>query len=177
MLSAPRQSPRGNSVISKERLYDVDERETRRFILAKVKDTWVHELKNARTYYTKVHAKDLLDHIQRSCLSTHAINALSLQLDMRKYHEQADRIPEYINMLEDAQRTALHIDETNPITDTSVLNIPTAMMLLLQQSPRTTEEWEDVPPVEKHWKTWKSMYKAAQGRVSIASIDTISQTR
>ena len=72
-------------------------------------------------------------------------------------------------MLEDAQRTALRIDETNPITDTSVLNIATAAMISSKQPPRTTEEWEDVPPVEKHWKTWKSMYKAAQGRERVRS--------
>ena len=68
----------------------------------------------------------------------HAIDALSLKLDMRKYHEQADGIHEYINILEDAQRTALCIDETNPITDTSVLNIATVTMLSLQQFPCTT---------------------------------------
>ena len=68
---------------------------------------------------------------------------------MRKYQEQAKGIPEYINMIEDAQRTALCIDETNPITDTSVLNIATAAMLSSQKYPCTTEEWEDAPPVEK----------------------------
>ena len=83
----------------------------------------IWEFKNARTYYTKVLAKGLLEHLQDSCLGTHAIDALSLQLDMRKYHLLADGIPEYINMLEDAQRTAVRIDETNPITDTSILSI------------------------------------------------------
>ena len=83
---------------------------------------------------------------------------------MWKYHQQDDGIPEYINMLEDAQRTALRIDETNPITDTSLLNITTAAILSLQKFARTTEEWEDVPPVEKHWKKCKTMYKSAQGR-------------
>ena len=98
------------AAISDKRLYDVAERETRRFILAKVEDTLVRELKNARTYYTKVHAKDLIDHLQISCLGTHAIDALSLQIDMRKYHQQSDGIPEYINMLEDAQRMAEGVD-------------------------------------------------------------------
>ena len=111
---------------------------------------WVRELKNARTYYTKMHAKDLLNHLQSSCLGTHAIDTFNLQLDMRKNHEQAYGIPEYINMLEDAQRTALCIDETNLITDTSVLNIATTDMLSSQQFPRTTEAWEDVPTVDKH---------------------------
>ena len=140
------------AAIANERLYDVAERETRRFIFDKVKDTWVRKLKNACIYYTKVHTKDLLDCLQSLCLGTYAINYLSPQIDKQKYYQQADGIPEYINMLEDDQRTALRIDETNPITDTSVLNIATAAMLSSQQFPRTTEEWEDVPPVDKHWQ-------------------------
>ena len=82
---------------------------------------------------------------------------------MRKYHLQADGIPEYINMLEDSQHTALHIDKTNPIMDTSVLNIGTAAMLSSQQFPRTTEEWEDAPPVDKHWKNGKQCTKQRRG--------------
>ena len=131
----------------------------------------MRELKNARTYYTKVHSKDLLDHLKSSCLGTHAIDNFILQFDMRKYHKQADGIPEYINMLEDAQRMALRIDETNPITGTSVMNIVNAAMLSLQQPPRTTEECEDIPAVEKHWKTCKTMYKAAQGRDRVRAKD------
>ena len=92
------------------------------------------------------------------------MDALSLQIDMRKYHQQADGIPEHINMLEDAQCTSLRIDKTNPITDTSVLNSATAAMLSLQQFSCTTEEWEDVPPVDKHCHKWKTMYKTVQGR-------------
>ena len=89
----------------------------------------MRKLKNARTYYTKLHVKDILDHLQSLCLGTHAIDALSLQLDMRKYHKQADGILEYINGPEDAECTALRIDETNPITDTSVFNIASAAMI------------------------------------------------
>ena len=48
---------------------------------------------------------------------------------MRKYHKQADGILEYINGPEDAECTALRIDETNPITDTSVFNIASAAMI------------------------------------------------
>ena len=76
-----------------------------------------------------MHAKALLNHLQSSCLVTHAIDALSLQIDMMKYHQQADGITKYINMLKDTQHAALRIDKTNPITDTSVLNISTATML------------------------------------------------
>ena len=72
-------------------------------------------------------------------------------------------------MLKDVQHTALQIDETNQITDTSMLNIATAVMLLLQQYPRTTEDWEEVAPVDEHCKKLKSMCKSAQGRERVRS--------
>ena len=64
-------------------IFEVTERELRKFILAIVEDTWVRELKDANTFYTKVTGKALLDHLQASCLGTHAIDALTLQLEMR----------------------------------------------------------------------------------------------
>ena len=109
-------------------------------------------------------AKELLDHLQASCLGTHAIDALGLQIAMKEFHHQAEGIPEYINLLEDAQRTAIRIDKKNPITDASVLVIATTAMIADGRFPRTTEEWEDLPAADKTWKKWKTMYKAAQGK-------------
>jgi hypothetical protein len=103
--------------LSDKETYVVAEHEIHKFILAKVKDTWVRELKDATTFYTKVLAINLLQHLQSTCLGTHTIDALSLQIEMREFHKAADGIPEYINMLEDAQRTVLRIDKGNPITD------------------------------------------------------------
>ena len=120
--------------------YEIAERKVRKFILAIIEDTWVRELKDARTFYNKVTALQLLNHLQASCLGTHSIDALSLQIEMRDFHNKAVGVPEYINMLEDAQRTALRIDENNPITNKSVLNIATNAMLKTQQFPCTNDE-------------------------------------
>ncbi|KAL7531028.1 hypothetical protein ACHAXR_003813, partial [Thalassiosira sp. AJA248-18] len=64
---------------------------------------------------------------------------------MRDYHNTAEGIPEYINMLEDAQRQALRIDSNNPITNASVLVIATSAFLKDNRFPRTSEDWEDLP--------------------------------
>ena len=151
-------------------IFEVTERELRKFILAIVEDTWVRELKDANTFYTKVTGKALLDHLQASCLGTHAIDALTLQLEMRDYHVKAEGIPEYINLLEDAQRTAKRIDKDNPITNKSVLNIATNAMLNSQQFPRTNDEWEDLPADQKTWDGWKTLYKAAQGKERVRKL-------
>ena len=56
-----------------EKAYSAAARCVRTFILSKVEDTWVRELRHARTFYSKVHAIDILEHLERSCLGTHAI--------------------------------------------------------------------------------------------------------
>ena len=144
--------------------YEVTERCLRKFVISKVEDTWIRELKHAKHFYTKKTAKQILDHLQVSCLGTHAIDALSLQIAMRDYHLKAEGIPEYINMLEDAQRQALRIDENNPITNASVLVIATSAFLKDSRFPRTSEDWEDLLPNEKTWEAWKKLYKTAQGK-------------
>ena len=90
---------------------------------------------------------------------------------MREYHLSAEGVPEYINMLEDAQRTAIRINQNNLITDSSVLADATASMLSSQQFPRATEEWEHLKPSAKTWTEWKDLYKKTLGmeRVRVKS--------
>ena len=70
---------------------------------------------------------------------------------MRDYHYTAEGIPEYINMLEDAQRSALRIDTNNPITNAPVLVIATSAFLKDNRFPHTSEDWEDLSSTEKTW--------------------------
>jgi hypothetical protein len=144
--------------------YDATEKSLRKFVISKVEDTWIRELKSAQFFYTKRTALEIITHLQKACLGTHAIDALSLQIAMRDYHHTAEGIPEYINMLEDAQRSALRIDANNPLTNASMLVIATSAFLKDNRFPRTSEDWEDLPSADKTWVAWKTMYKAAQGR-------------
>ena len=147
--------------IADYQLYAVAKREARHFLLDVVEDTWVRELRELRTYYTKVTALQILVHMLASCSGGHAIDALSLQIEMREYHTKAHGIPEYINMLEDAQKQAVQIDEDNPITDKSVLTIATAAMLKTGQFPEVVREWEKMPKAQRTWDAWKKTFKKA----------------
>lgn len=84
--------------------YTMAERETKDFILAVVEDTWVRELKDSSTFYSLVTARELLKHLQSTCTGLHALDVLTLQNEMQKYHVEVEGVPEYINMLEDAQK-------------------------------------------------------------------------
>ena len=78
--------------------------ETAQFILAVAEDTWVQELQDTETFYIIVVRKALLAHLQAGCIGRHTLNLLALHNEMQRYHLKVDGIPEYINMIEDAQK-------------------------------------------------------------------------
>ena len=152
--------------------YAVVKREGRKFVLSKVEDGWVRELKDSKTFYTDVTIKDLLDHLQASCLGTHAVDITSLKIEMNSYHTQADDIFQYINMLEDGMERAARIakkqgKKRNPIDDDDLLDMATTAHIKMEQFPRTNEEWEDLLPHEKTWAKWKGLYKAAENKARV----------
>ena len=79
-------------------------RETTQLVLSIVADTWVRELQDTDSLYTEVGPKYLFLHLQVGCTGRHALGLLALHNEMQRYHLEVEGIPEYINMLEDAQR-------------------------------------------------------------------------
>ena len=102
-------------------------RETAQFILAVVGNTWVGELHNTKTLYTNVAPKALLSHLQSGCTGRHALNLLALHNEIQHYHLEVEGIPEYINMLEDAQKQAGQVSQT--IADETLLLFAYTAML------------------------------------------------
>ena len=82
-------------------------RETIKLVLAIVADTWVRKLRDLDSLYTEVIPKDLFAHLQAGCTSRHTLELLALHNEIQRYHLEVEGIPEYINMLEDAQRQAV----------------------------------------------------------------------
>ena len=83
--------------------FDTARRETTKFVLAVVADTWVSELRDSDSLYTKVAHKGLFAHLQVGCTGRHALNVLALHNEIQRDHLKVEVIPEYINMLVDAQ--------------------------------------------------------------------------
>ena len=86
--------------------YKTARQETTQFVPAVVADTWVRELRDAEYIYTKVSPKDLFSHLQAGCTGRHALELLVLHNEMQRYHLEVEGIPDYINIIEDAQRQA-----------------------------------------------------------------------
>jgi hypothetical protein len=67
---------------------------------------WYNDLKNTDTFYTKVTAIDIMALLDTNSGGLHALDMILLCTDMMKYYVQADSIPQFIVMMEDAQKKA-----------------------------------------------------------------------
>ena len=121
--------------------YEMEWRETAQVILAVVKDTWVQELQDTETLYTDISPKEFLARLQAGYTGCHAFKRLALHNEMQRYHLELDGIPEYINMLEDAQKQAGRDGRT--IADETLLLFATTAMLTTERFPITNDDWED----------------------------------
>ena len=89
----------------------------------------------------------------------HAVDMLSLRTNMHQYYAQADGIPQYIIMLEDAQKKAKRADM--PIADVELVMMASAAVLAAQHFPRKVDDWEGLPAASRTWTAWKTAFRLA----------------
>ena len=134
-------------------------------MLAVVADTWVRELRDPETIYTEVDPRDLLAHLQAGCTGRHALDLLALLNEMQRYHMEVEGIPEYINMLEDAQRQASRAGHA--ISDNTPLLFASTAMLTSERFPRANDAWEDQVEPDNTWAAWKLAYKQSHAKARV----------
>jgi hypothetical protein len=84
---------------------------------------------------------------------------ISLRTNMHQYYIQADGIPQYINMLEDAQKKAKRAGM--PIADIELVMMASAAVLAAQHFPREVNDWEGLPSSACTWSAWKTAFRLA----------------
>ena len=124
-----------NALLADGGVYATAERKTSLFILWAVDNIWISEFsKGMLTYYSKVFAKMMLDHLQELCLGNHEINILVLTEKMRQMYQVFETTPQYVNLLEKAQKQA-EIAEM-PIADVTLVMMVTKAMLETERYPK-----------------------------------------
>jgi hypothetical protein len=76
------------------------------FIEAVVNNTWICDLCNPKTFYSNITALAIFNHLCKHSSSLHVLDMVSLTIQMSQYYVGTPDIPEYIFLLEDAQRKA-----------------------------------------------------------------------
>ncbi len=78
---------------------------------------------------------------------------------MSKYYKGMPDIPEYIFLLEDAQRKAARA--RLPVTNQTLTLLASTALLAADTFPHTTELWEELDLANKTWAAWKTASLAA----------------
>ncbi len=119
------------------------ERGAAKFLRETVDEVWFKDLKDADSFYTKVSALEIIPFLDANSGGLHAIDMISLCTNMHQYYIQADGIPQYINMLEDAQKKAKRAGM--PIAGIELVMMALAAVLAAQHFLREVDDWEGLP--------------------------------
>ena len=98
-------------------------------------------------------------HLDANSGGLHAINMIALRTAMQAYYKQLGGIPQYIALLEDAQKKAKQAHM--PIADTELDMMAPVTVLAVQHFPREVENWEGLPAAACTWYAWKTTFRLA----------------
>ncbi len=120
--------------------------------------TWYADLKDTDTFYTKVLAIQIMAFLDANSGGLHAVDMLTLRTNMHGYYAQADGIPQYIIMLEEAQKKAKRAGM--PITDMELVMMALAAVLTTMHFPCKVDNWEGLPALGRTWAEWKTSFRS-----------------
>jgi hypothetical protein len=92
-----------------------------------IDEIWFDDMKDAETLYKKVTALEIMAHLNTNSGGAHAIDMISLHLNMTQYYVQVDGIPQFIVMMEDAQKKSKQAGM--PIVDVKLVMMALAAIL------------------------------------------------
>jgi hypothetical protein len=110
-----------------------------KFLHDVVNEIWYNDLKNADTFYTKVTAINIMALLDATSGGLHALDMISLCTNMMQYYMQADGIPQFIVMMEDAQKKAKRAGM--PIANVKLVMMASAAVLAAQHFPHEVYNW------------------------------------
>jgi hypothetical protein len=130
-----------------------------KFLRKVVDEVWYNNLKDPNTFYTKVMARKIIAFLNANSGGLHTIDMISLRINMHNYYTQADGIPQYINMLEDAQKKATRAGM--PIAEVKLVMMASVVVLVAQYFPCEVDDWEGLPSASCMWTAWKTAFRLA----------------
>ncbi len=122
-------------------------------------ETWYADLKDTDTFYMKVLVINIMAFLDANSRGLHAVDMLTLRRNMHGYYAQADGIPQYIIMLEEAQKKAKQAGM--PIADIKPVMMALAAVLAAMHFPREVDDWEGLPAHGCTWAAWKTSFRSA----------------
>jgi hypothetical protein len=139
--------------------YEAAERGVAKFLRDVDDEIWYNDLKDAKTFHTKVTVIEIMALLDTNSGGLHTVDMISLRTNMAQYYVQADGIPQFIVMMEDAQKKAKRAGM--PIANVELVMMASAAVLAAQHFPREVDDWEGLPAVDRTWRAWKVAFRLA----------------
>jgi hypothetical protein len=89
-------------------------------------------------------------HLDANRGGLYAIDMISLRSNMTQYYVQVDDIPQFIVMMEDAQKKAKQAGM--PIAGVELVMMASAAVLTAQHFPQEVDDWEGLPAIGCTWR-------------------------
>jgi hypothetical protein len=134
----------------------------KKLIRAAVEEVYINELKDGTTFFHKVNARDLLEHLEKNSTGLHALDIVALRTNMLLLYKNAASMPDFILTMEEAQKKAKRAEL--PILDIELAMYAATSVLQSGDYKKETDEWEGRHASIKTWTEWKQAYLAAYAR-------------
>ena len=109
------------------------------FIMAVVEETWYKDLEDADTFYVKVTALKLLDHLTEFCAGLHTVDAVNIPQLMKELYKDLEGVPQFINSVEAVQRKSKRAKLV--INDEYLYAVALKSLLQSEEYGTETQEW------------------------------------
>ena len=119
----------------------------------------IQELEDLDTFYTKVTALKLLNHLTEFFAGLHTVDAVDILQLMKSLYKDSKGVPQFINAVESVQRKS---KLAKLVINYKYLHA-VALKSLLQSGEYETEtrEWSKLPEDKQTWADWKTTFRAA----------------
>jgi hypothetical protein len=104
-------------------------------------------------------ALEIMAHHDVNSRGLHVINMISPPLNMTQYYIQANGIPQFIVMMEDAQKKAKQAGM--PIANVKLVMMALAAILAAQHFLKEVDDWEGLRAINRTWRAWKVAFRLA----------------
>jgi hypothetical protein len=108
--------------------------------------------------------------LNANSIGLHALDMISLCTDMMQYYVQADDIPQFIIMMEDAPKKVKRAGM--PIADAKLVMMALAAVLAAKHFPREVDNWEGLPATSRTWQAWKMAFCLAHLKHQPSAVPT-----
>jgi hypothetical protein len=131
----------------------------KKLIRAAVKEVYINKLKDGATFFYKVNAQELLEHLEKNSTGLHALDIVALRTNMLLLYKNAASMPDFILAMEEAQKKTKRAKL--PILDIDLAMYAATSVLQSGDYKKETDEWEGRNANKKMWTKWKQAYLAA----------------